>query len=111
MGGVRECLIADRPNLLTPSGMRPMRFRALRDCQGKEVVDAGWLAFGPVLDDQRFAFGVRGAGVIERPHNDAADGRRNVDFCAMKNSLVGCTKHPAGVGGIIGNKLLATPMG
>ena len=85
--GVREGLIADVPNLLPPRRMRPMRFRTLGDSQGKEVVDAGLAGVRAGLDDQRLTFGIGSAGVVQRTHDDTADGRSDVNFlCHVENS-------------------------
>jgi hypothetical protein len=56
-----------------------MGFTALGDGQGKEVVDARLAGVGAGLDDQRLAFRVRGAGVVQGAHNDAADRGSDID--------------------------------
>ena len=104
LGSLRECLVADVPNLLPPRRMRPMRFRTLGDSQGEEIVNAGLAGVRAGLDDQRFAFGIRSAGVVERPHNDTADGRSDIYFCHSVDSLVCDAEDATRIGGIIGNQ-------
>ena len=83
LGDVREGLIADVPNLLPPRRVRPMRFRALGDSQGEEVVDAGLAGVRAGLDDQRFAFGIGSAGSYSEPMTIRPTGDVMLTFCAM----------------------------